>query len=134
MKKILGAIALLALGSSAEAATINATCVPEPGAYLGQSGANLPEVCSFAAVPVGDTITGITAQYTFDFQFDPFGTDTQTVQFSFNSPGASADWLNQLATVPTRPVTSGVFNIVAGEWALYTGPSFIVLDSTRFIA
>jgi hypothetical protein len=127
MKKILGALCLVALGAtSAQAAVITAVCVPEPATYPGSSGGGT-EVCSFAGVPAGETITGITAQYAFDFQFDPFEVG-QEVDFSFDAPGTSADF-GGTATQGNRPVESGVLNIAPGEWALFTSGSFNVIDA-----
>ena len=127
MKKILGALFVVALAAtSAQAATIDATCLPAPAFYPGQSGGG-DEICNFAAVPAGNTITSITAQLTFDFTFDPFGV-APSADFSFESPGASADFAGT-AVEANRPVSSGVLNIASGEWALFTGASFTVTDA-----
>ena len=128
MKKILGALFLVALGAtSAQAAVIEATCLPEPAFYPGQSGGG-DEICSFAAVPAGETITSITAEYIFDFEFDGFAEPPFEADFSFNAPGTSADF-GTLATDGNRPVESGVLNIDSSEWALFTSGNFTVVDA-----
>ena len=126
MKKTLAATLFLALGSVAHATVITATCTPNPNAILGQSGGG-NETCSFSGIPGGATINNITYEYIFDFQFASFNPGTKTVAFSFTGPSNAS--FSGTATTANRPVDSGVLNVTAGTFALFTGASFAVADT-----
>lgn len=119
--------ATLSLSAVGSAVTISATCTPNPAPYLGQNGGG-NEVCAFA-LPGGATVNSITAQYIFDFQFNGFNPGAKAASFSFDAPGTSADFSGTATDPGGRPVTSSVLNIAAGEWSLYTGANFTVVDA-----
>ena len=129
-KLLLAVLVLVSLTMSLSAATITATCVPNPAFYPSGTAGGGTENCSFAGLPGGSTISAITAQYGFDFTFNAGDTSAKTVTFGFDAPGTSADWLGQTVTNLTRPVNSPTFNVSAGDLALYTGGGgFSIVDS-----
>ena len=126
MKKIFLVTLFLALASVAQAVVITATCNPNPNAILGQNGGST-ETCSFSGIPGGAIINSITYEYIFDFQFASFNTGTKTVAFSFTGPSNAS--FSGTATTGNRPVDSGVQNVTAGTFGLFTGASFSVADA-----